>query len=53
MYLLYTVKRHDSNTDGSFSMADLKSILSPLEILPIAKEMKYLGIFLANFLISS
>ena len=35
----------DSNTDGSFAWADLNSFLSPQEILPIAQENKYLGIF--------
>ena len=34
----------DSNTDGSFTLANLNSILSPYEILPITKENKCLGI---------
>ena len=32
-----------SNTDGSFTMANSNSFLSPNEILPIAQENKYLG----------
>ena len=31
-----------SNTDGSFTMANSNSILSPDEIIPIAQENKYL-----------
>ena len=31
-----------SNTDGSFTMANSNSFLSPYEILPIAQENKYL-----------
>ena len=38
-----------SNTDGSFTMANSNSFLSPYEILPIALENKYLR----NFLILS
>ena len=34
-----------SNTDGSFTMANLNSFLSPYEILPIAQENKYLRKF--------
>ena len=34
-----------SNTDGSFTMANLNSFLSPYEILPIAQENKYSGPF--------
>ena len=34
-----------SNTDGSFTMANSNSFLSPYEILPIAQENKYSGIF--------
>ena len=34
-----------SNTDGSFTMANSGSFLSPYEILPIAQENKYLGKF--------
>ena len=32
-----------SNTDGSFTMANSNSFLSPYEVLPIAQEYKYLG----------
>ena len=31
-----------SNTDGSFTMANSNSVLSPYEILPIDQENKYL-----------
>ena len=31
---------NSSNTDGSFTMADLNLFLSPYEILPIASEKK-------------
>ena len=34
-----------SNTDGSFTMANSNSFLSPYETLPIAQENKYLGKF--------
>ena len=34
-----------SNTDGSFTMANLNSFLSPYEILLIAQENKYLRKF--------
>ena len=34
-----------SNTDGSFTMANSNSFLSPFEILPMAKENKYLRNF--------
>ena len=34
-----------SNTDGSFTMANSNSFLGPYEVLPIAQENKYLGIF--------
>ena len=37
---------NSSNTDGSFTMANSNSFLSPYEILPIAQENKYLGKFL-------
>ena len=30
------------NTDGSFTIANLNSVLSPYEILPIDQENKYL-----------
>ena len=33
------------NTDGSFTVADSNSFLSPLKILPIAQENKYFYIF--------
>ena len=36
---------NSSNTDGSFTMDNSNSFLSPYEILPIAKEIKYLGKF--------
>ena len=35
----------DSNTDGSFTMANSNWFLSPYEILPIAQENKYLSNF--------
>ena len=34
-----------SNTDGSFTMANSNSFLSPYEVLPLAQENKYLGKF--------
>ena len=34
-----------SNTDGSFTMANSNSFLSPYETLPLAQENKYLGKF--------
>ena len=34
-----------SNTDGSFTMANSNSFLSPYEILPTAQENKYLSKF--------
>ena len=34
-----------SNTDGSFTMPNSKSFLSPYKILPTAQENKYLGKF--------
>ena len=34
-----------SNTNGSFTMADSNSFLSPCEILPIAQENEYLRKF--------
>ena len=36
---------NSSNTDGSFTMANSNSFLSPYEILPIAPEKKYLRKF--------
>ena len=36
---------NSSNTDGSFTMANSNSVLSPYEILTIAQENKYLAIF--------
>ena len=39
------VSLNSSNIDSSFTMADLKSFLSPDEILPIIRENKYLGKF--------
>ena len=35
---------NSSNTDGSFTMADSNSFLSPYKILPITQEKKHLGI---------
>ena len=36
---------NSSNTDGSLTMANSNSFLSPFEILPTAQENKYLGKF--------
>ena len=36
---------NSSNANGSFTIANSNSFLSPYEILPIAQENKYLGIF--------
>ena len=36
---------NSSNTDGSFTVANSNSFLSPYEILPLAQENKYLGKF--------
>ena len=36
---------NSSNTDGSFTLANSISFLSPYEILSVAKENKYLGKF--------
>ena len=36
---------NSSNTDGSFTMANSNTFLSPYEILPTAPENKYLGKF--------
>ena len=33
---------NSSNTDGSFTMANSNSVLSPYEILPMDQENKYL-----------
>ena len=35
----------DSNTVGSFTMANSNSLLSPQEVLLIAQESKYLWLF--------
>ena len=35
---------NSSNPDGSFTLDDSNSFLSPYKILPIAQENKYLGI---------
>ena len=48
-YLYHSLDRlaivqSQSNTDDSFTMNN-SNFLSPYEILPIAKENKYLGIF--------
>ena len=40
---------NDSNTDGSFTMANSNSFLNPYEILLMAKENKYLRIFRGLF----
>ena len=32
---------HSSNTDGSFTMANSNSFLSPYEIFPLAQENNY------------
>ena len=50
VYEVYTVRKlqsnlNSSNTDGSFTMANSNSFLSPYEILPLAQENKYLGKF--------
>ena len=34
---------NSSNTDGSFTMVNSNSFLSPYEILPLSQENKYLG----------
>ena len=36
---------NSSNTDGTLTMANSNSFLSPYEVLTIAQENKYLGIF--------
>ena len=43
--LLIQSNLNSSNTDGSFTMANSNSFLSPYEILPLAQENKYLGKF--------
>ena len=43
--LLVLSNLDSSNTDGSFTMANSNSFLSPYEVLPIAQENKYLGKF--------
>ena len=40
---------NSSHTDGSFTMANSNSFLSPYEILPIAEENKYLVVFFYFF----
>ena len=40
-----------SNTDGSFTVANSNSFLSPYEILPIAEENKYLRKYLLYHLL--
>ena len=42
---VYTVEPDGSNTDGSFTMVNSNSFLSPYEMLPIAQENKYFRIF--------
>ena len=44
-YILFTVEPQQLEPDGSFSMVNSNSFLSPYEILPIAPENKYLGNF--------
>ena len=45
-FISYTEKNfNDSNTNGSFTVADSNSFLCPLEILPIAQENEYLEMF--------
>ena len=46
-FVYIQLKLYSSNTDSSFTimMANSNSFLSPYEILPIAQENKYLGIF--------
>ena len=41
---IHVQSNHDSsNTDGSCTMANSNSFMSPYEVLPIAQENKYLG----------
>ena len=42
---IYIYNLDSSNTDGSFTMANSNSFLSPYDVLPIAQESKYLGKF--------
>ena len=42
-YIQYNL--NDSNPDGSFTLDDSNSFISPYKILPIAQENKYLEIF--------
>ena len=42
VYIHLQSNLNSSNTDGSFTMANSNSVLSPYEILPIDKENKYL-----------
>ena len=44
-YIIVQANLNSSNMEGSFTMADLNSFLSPYEILPLAQENKYLGKF--------
>ena len=44
-FIVLQLNLDSSNTDGSFTVANSNSFLSPYEILPIAQENKYLGIF--------
>ena len=43
--LLIQSNLNSSNTDGSFTMANSDSFLSPYEILPVDQENKYLRKF--------
>ena len=45
LYLLLQSNLDGSNTDGSFTMVNSNSFLSPYEILPIGQENKYLRNF--------
>ena len=41
---------NSSNTDGSFTMVNSNSFLSPYEILPIAQENRYLMVIFLFYL---
>ena len=45
MHLHLQSTLNSSTTNGSFTMANSNSFLSPNEILPLAQENKYLGKF--------
>ena len=44
-YYISSKNLNSSNTDGSFTMANSNSFLSPYEILPLAQGNKYSGKF--------